>query len=100
GDDLTDDECGQGDGGRNSQTDDEARIEPVLALTPIEQELKRAESHYHQEQSGKIEARRLLGVGRVEQENARGDEAYGAERQVDVEDPAPRPVVGDPSPQR
>src|SRR6266568_1785013 len=36
-------------------------------------------------------------VRRLEEEDARHEEADDADRQVDVEDPAPRPVVADPA---
>src|SRR2546428_2909123 len=68
-------------------------------LAAIEHELETAESHHHEHEPEGIDAPRLLQVGRVEEEGADHDEAEEPDGQVDVEDPAPGPVVRDPAAQ-
>ena len=79
---------------------DRRRVEPVRALAPVQHELQAPEPEHHEEESRDVHAPRRLRVRGVEQERARHEEAEHADGQVDVEDPAPGPVVGDPSPHR
>jgi hypothetical protein len=79
---------------------DRPRVEPLLTLAAIQHQLQAGEAHHHQHESERVDPSRLFEVRRVEQERAGHEEAGEPDRQVDVEDPAPRPVVRDPASER
>src|SRR6185369_3326109 len=95
GHELADDEAHEGAAGEHGEGDDEGGVEPVLPLTAIEEKLEAAEAQHHEGEAGPVDTAGLAQVRRVEEEGAGHEEAEEAHGQVDVEDPAPRPVVGD-----
>ena len=90
----------QGHRGGEPEHDDEARVEPLVALALVEKELEGQEADHHEAEPGDVDLARLAQVRRVEQDGAGGKKADDADREVDVEGPAPRPVVGDPPAER
>ena len=74
---------------------DQPRVEPVLALAAVEHELQAAEAQHHEDEPDVS-----MRPGRRRWASRTGTRWPGGSRQpdgdVDVEDPAPRPVVGDP----
>ena len=97
---LADDEAEHSDHGHHREGHDQGGVEPVLVLAAVEDELETTEPHHHEHEPERVDAPRLLEIGRVEEEGADHDEAEEADGQVDVEDPAPGPVVRDPPAQR
>ena len=94
----------QADRGENRAVNDPRRTEPIGALPAIEHELHQAEPDHQQDDAGVVGLAALgaanLQVSRVMDERPYHQECRRANRQVDVEIPAPVPVVGDPSAQR
>ena len=91
---LADQEADERHHGDQHHRDDRGRIEPVLALAPVQDELQTAEAGDHQSEAPPVDPPGFSQIRRVEQERAGHEEAEHADRQVDVEDPAPRPLVG------
>ncbi len=82
--------------------------QPVQLLPAVEHDFKRGQADRHQRQPGAVDAQLLALVqqprgrerGRIPQHHAREKGTQHAHRDVDVEDPAPGVVVGDPATQR
>ena len=84
--------------GQHAEGDDERGVEPVLPSR------RRSSTSWRQPKPSTISTRPRTSTRRgpalerrVEEERADHEEADHADRQVDVEDPPPRPVVGDPA---
>ena len=74
------------------------RREPVLLLALVEHELQRADADRQHADAPVVDRRDSLPqVRRIEDEQLRHDERRDADRNVDVEDPAPAVVVGQPA---
>ena len=73
---------------------DHGRVEPLLALAPVQHELQAPEAHDHQAEAPPVDPPGLALKRRVEQAGLGQGEAEDPDGQVDVEDPAPRPLVG------
>ena len=85
---------------QNRQRRDQTRGEPVVFLTLVEHELEGADPDREHADAPVVDApRRLPDVGRVEDEHPRHDERRDPDRNVDVEDPSPAVVVGQPAAQ-
>ena len=96
---LPDEEADEGRRGHDGQGQDERRVEPLVPLALVEEELQAEKAHRHQHQPRDVHPHRLAQVRRVEEHGAGDEEADHPDGHVDVEDPAPRPVVGDPAAQ-
>src|SRR5215831_14324737 len=82
---------------RNDRCDpDLRRVEPVLELTAVEQHLQRAYSNAQCHKAEEIEGL-AVGVPRVADEDQDAEARYHSDRQVDVEDPAPAVILGQPT---
>src|SRR6266850_1162006 len=66
----------------------------TIASATIVDELQAAEAGHHQPEARPVDPGGPAQVRRIEQERAGQEEAQDADREVDVEDPAPRPLVG------
>ena len=91
---LSNQEAGQRADRDDRHREDRRRVEPLLTLPSIQDELETPEAHDHQPQAPRVDPPALLLKRRVEQAGGGQEEADDADRQVDVEDPAPRPLVG------
>src|SRR6202048_4143476 len=78
---------------------DLARMEPVLQLAPVEHQLQGADPQAQGQESDEIE-RLAMHVAGLADENENAQRAQHADRQVDVEDPAPAVVIGQPAAER
>ncbi|PAV70526.1 hypothetical protein WR25_16387 [Diploscapter pachys] len=78
---------------------DFGRAEPVLGLTAIEHQLDRTNRQRQHREAEQVEPRSgsILGFGQKRGQAGKGERA---DRQIDVEDPAPRQIVGQPPAQR
>ena len=76
--------------------------EPVVPLAGVEDDLQRAETEGEESDTPEVNAAGavLADVGRVMDKRAHHDHRDHADWQVEVEDPAPGVVVGDPSAER
>ena len=92
---LADEEADEGHARDHREHDDQRGVEPVLALPAVQHELETAEAQHHQDEAGPVHPARLPEIRRIEEEGTGHEEAEQPDRQVDVEDPAPRPVVRD-----
>src|SRR5207248_10342216 len=90
----------QHDHGNDGEHHDHRRVEPVVALPEIEDELQTAEPDHHQRDAGQVDVPGATMEGRVEEERADHEEADDTDGKVDVEDQASGPVVADPAAQR
>ena len=79
---------------------DEGRVEPLVALALVHEELERQESDHHEDDAGGVDPAGLAQVRRIEEDRAGREEPEDTDGHVDVERPAPRPVVRDPAAQR
>ena len=79
---------------------DERRGEPVLALAAVEHELQRGHATTSSTRPGTSTRRTAGRSSWVGEEQPRQHHRGGPDRHVDVEHPAPAPVVGDPAAQR
>ena len=83
---------------QDRQRNDEVRAEPVVFLSLVEHDLQAADADRQQSDSPVVDAGFLPPqIGRIEDENLRQDHRDHADRNVDVEDPAPTVVVGEPA---
>ena len=92
----------------NGEADDEARLEPVLALALVEHDLETAEPQRHQHDADPIDleaaGEALLPLAhqrlRLDQEPLHQCQREHADRHVDEEDPVPGEIVGEPAADR
>src|SRR5215471_9570388 len=75
---LADDESHERGSGEHGEDDDEARVEPILALAAVEEELETAETQHHEAESRPVHTARLAQVWRIEEEGAGHEEAEDA----------------------
>jgi hypothetical protein len=75
------------------------RAEPVVLLAAVEHDLQRADAEAEQGEAEEIETVAVL-APRLAHEGQDPDESEDADRQVDVEDPAPIVVEGEPAAER
>ena len=78
---------------------DFARMEPVLQLAAVEHQLQGADPQAQRQEPDEIE-RFTTHVAGLADENKDAQRAQHADRQVDVEDPAPAVVIGQPAAER
>ena len=73
--------------------------EPILLLAFVENNLERAEPHRQERKARKIDTFdfRVLDIGRVFDKGLDHEDGKDADGQVDIENPAPGIVVGDPA---
>ena len=94
---LNEEECKANDGDYG-QRRNPVRSEPVGLLPAVKHHLKRADTHRQHSDAPGIHLRRAAAdVGRVEQEKLGHDDGSDADRDVDVEDPAPGIAVRKPA---
>src|ERR1700691_3566582 len=96
----------QGDKGNDesvSKEDDEVRSKPVLFLTLIQRDLQRSHGNDQQADADVVDAVEIVPVrlleGRIFNQPVGEEQRQDADRNVDVEDPVPGVIVGDPSAQ-
>ena len=101
-----DKQSGDGDG---EEDDDEITFEPVFGLAAVENDFQASESESDKEDAEAVDFEFAVAaggfdfareLGRVGDELARQQERDDADRDVDEKDPAPAPIVGDPSTER
>ena len=99
GGELADDEAGNTDGREHGQDHDEVRAEPVILLALVEHHLQAANADRQQADAPVVDAALypVAKIRRIEDENFGEDQRDDADGDVDVEDPAPAVVVGEPS---
>src|SRR5690349_9420610 len=78
---------------------DLGRVEPILEFAPVEQHLQRADRDAECRKAEKIEAL-MVGMTAFVNEKQDSEEGNDADRQIDVEHPAPVVIVGQPATQR
>src|SRR6266478_2941871 len=78
---------------------DFARIEPVLQFAAVEHQLEGADPQAQRQEPEEIE-RFAMHVAGLAHENQDAQRAQRADRQVDVEDPAPAVLIGQPAAER
>ena len=78
---------------------DEVRAEPVILLPFVEHDLQAADADDQQADSPVVDASffAMPQVGRIPDENLRQDDGDDADGNIDVEDPAPAVIVGEPA---
>ena len=102
---LPEDQRNQADRRDRYQRDDEVRTEPIVFLALVEQNLKRSDRRAPEARCrcSRRERRRpwrALEIRRILDHPHHQKQGQHADRQIDVEDPAPGVVVGDPAAQR
>src|SRR5271169_434076 len=94
-----DDEEIKGEARDRRRDPDLGRLEPILELAAVEQHLQRADRDAERGKAEKIEAL-ALGLTGLVNENKDAEEGNDADRQVDVEHPAPVVIVRQPAAER
>ncbi len=99
GRELADDEAGDTDDREHGQDHDEVRAEPVVLLALVEHDLQAANADRQQADAPVVDAAlcSVAKIRRIEDEHFGQDERDDADGDVDVEDPAPAVVVGEPA---
>ncbi len=90
---LSDQEAGQRADGHEAHRHDQRGVEPVFPFAAVQHELQAPEARHHEAEAPPVDASGLAQIGRVEEKGAGHEEAEHAHRQVDVEDPSPRPLI-------
>ena len=85
--------------GQDRLGDDFARGEPVQQLTPVQHQLQRCHSQAERGETEKIESQ-IRGSPRPGQRQIEPGQGQRADRQIDVENPAPAVIIGQKPPQR
>src|SRR6185369_17686345 len=96
------DQRDQGNDGNDAEGDDERRVEPVLLLPLIQHDLQRSHAGNQQKEPPVVDGERSgspAQILRIEDEEGAHDHGDYPDREVDVENPAPAHVVGDPPPE-
>ena len=96
---LPGDEKGDAHHGRDAQRHDIARGEPVVILALVKHELQAADAHDQQHQADHVDGRFAGGSFPPVQGRAQKQQAQGAHRHIDEENPAPVVIVADPAAQ-
>ena len=87
----------------------EAALEPVFGLSAIQDHFHECEAQRHEENSQPINLQPSVGVRRlhlagklrwIENYAAGQDQGNDADRNIDEKDPAPAPIIGDPTSER
>ena len=96
---LADDQPADAHDREHRQRDDEVRAEPVVLLSLVEHDLQAADADDQQADAPVVDASLLAmpQIRRIEDENLRQDDRDDADGNVDVEDPAPTVIVGEPA---
>ena len=95
---LVDDQDDQRNSGNDRQRENRPIGEPVGFLPLVEDVLQRADADHQHADAPVVDPLRLAAqVRRIEDEQLRHDDRRNADREVDVEDPAPAVAVGQPS---
>src|ERR1700722_4313416 len=99
----------QGDHRDGEERDDEVALEPIFGLAAIEDDFKAREGHCDGENSPAVDFE-FAAFARgfdffcelrwIRKQIAGEDERDDADRDIDEEDPAPAPVIGDPAAER
>ena len=102
---LPPDEGHEGDHSEDDEPGDGGRVEPVESLALVQRDLEGADARHEEGEADAVEraggpAAGLRALRRVLQEGAAERQRDRAERQVQVEDPPPGVVVGDPAAHR
>src|SRR5512141_518077 len=101
---LPEDDKDQGHGGDDGQSQDKVRLEPVFALSFVEDHLQGSEAERDQAESDVVDfgftQLAALEIGRILNKSLRQQEGKNANRDIDEENPAPAEVVGDPASER
>ncbi len=92
---LPHDEEGEADQRRDPQRLDLPRAEPVVVAPDVQHDLERADPHDQQDQPDIIDLRLLRRRLDPAQQHDRAGDADHRDRDVDEEDPVPRPIVAD-----
>src|SRR5689334_2409782 len=94
----------EGDKAEDAERGENADVvgrEPVFTLSGVEQELQRADAKGEESDAPEIDlAVSALDVVRIDDEAVHQEERQDADGKIEVEDPAPIVVVGDPSAER
>src|SRR5579864_1006887 len=98
---LTNDEEQQAENTQRGENADVVGREPVFALAGVEYDLQRSKSERQKTDAGKIDgAFGAANVGRIVDKTAHHHQGNQADRKVEIKNPAPAVVVGDPSAKR
>src|SRR6185369_17405353 len=92
----------QSDEREDCRTSDQTRLKPVLFLALVEDQLKRTESNRHQCEAQSIDSSWALvtNVRWILDEDVCHEDCKNAHWNIDIKDPAPRIIVGDPAAKR
>ena len=95
---LANDQPAESNQGHHGKCEDEVRAEPVFFLALVQHDLQRAHAHDQQADAPEVNTQRFPAqIRRIEDEQLREDDRNNSDRNVDVKDPAPTVVVGDPA---
>ena len=100
---LPDHRRGQRNQRQAGEERDEVRTEPVEFLPLVENDLQRSQARRDEAETGPVHGEpsslrlHLLHIGRIPEHDARQEHTDDADRNVDVEDPAPGVIISDPS---
>src|ERR1700722_2253963 len=106
---LPDDREDESDHCDSEERDDEVALEPVFGLAAVEDDFEAREGHGDGENSPAIDFEFaafprgfdfFCELRRISQQIAGEDQRHDADRDIDEEDPAPAPVIGDPAAER
>jgi hypothetical protein len=86
----------EGDAGNRRRYPDFGRVEPVFQLAAVKHQLQGADRHAQSGEAEQIEGF-AAGAEGVADEDGDAQRRDKAERQVDIEDPAPAVVLGQPA---
>ena len=100
GREFANNKCGEANDGKHTQRADEIGAEPVVFLPLVQHDLQAGNAERQVSHSPKIDLRgRALDVGRIKDKNASQKNCENANRDIDIEDPAPAITVSKPSSQ-
>ena len=97
---LPDQEEGEAHHGRDRQAHDQAGMEPVVLLAQVQHHLHRRDPDHQQRQSQLVNGQLVDDAFAFAVDRPRRQRRDDADRDVDVEDPRPVDVVGDPAAQQ
>ena len=97
---LPDQEVGKAHHGNGGASHHHGRLEPIVLLTHVEHDLHGRDPHHQQAQTNRINRQRFARRVAVAEDGPGGHNRRHAHGDVDVENPRPGHVVGDPTTQQ
>src|SRR5579864_2611379 len=95
---LPNDRADEPGGADDAGPDDEVGAEPIVALTFVEDDLKKSEADAKEGDADVIDPEtQFLHIGRILDQHCRHQDGDDADRNVDKENPAPCETVGNPA---